>query len=70
MSSGFIVCSLFVPRLTLLTCWLILGLPSNSTPLVVDALMVFFLPRVLIAWWAAALVGVVVAVAITVEATR
>lgn len=52
MSNCFIVCSLFFPRLTLLICWLFVGLPHNTTPFIVDALMAFFLPRVLIAWWA------------------
>lgn len=52
MSTLFLFCAAFFPRLTLLVCYLFAGLPLNSTPFGVDLLCAFFCPRLLVAWWA------------------
>ena len=52
MSTFFLVCALFFPRLTLLITWLFGNMPANDTPLAADVIGAIFVPRFLIAWWA------------------
>lgn len=44
----FLVLGLFVPRITLLIAWLTHGVPANTIPFLGDAVMAFFIPRILI----------------------
>lgn len=51
MSTGFLVCAVFFPRLTLFFCYVTGNVPFNTTPFAVDVIGSLFLPRLLIAAW-------------------
>jgi hypothetical protein len=44
----FLVLSLFIPRITLILFYLIHSIPYNNVPIIGDAILTVFLPRVLI----------------------
>jgi hypothetical protein len=48
MDNTFLVLSLFIPRITLIIFYFIHAIPVNNIPLIGDALLAIFLPRVLI----------------------
>jgi hypothetical protein len=48
MENIFLVLSLFVPRITLILFFFMHSIPYNSVPLIGDAILTVFLPRVLI----------------------
>jgi hypothetical protein len=48
MENIFLVLSLFVPRITLVLFYLVHSIPYNNVPLIGDAILTIFLPRVLI----------------------
>ena len=51
ITNPFVGFVLFFPRVSLLWCYLIAGMPANDTPLGLDAMMFVFAPRLLVAWW-------------------
>lgn len=51
MTTLFLLCSLFFPRISLLYCYLTEQIPSNDTPFILDAILSIFFPRFLIAYW-------------------
>ena len=55
MPAAFSLCFLLgaglFPRLTLLFCWMLGGVPTNNTPFALDVICAIFCPRGLIAWW-------------------
>lgn len=51
MSTLFLVCGLFLPRLTLLVSYLSDNLPPNDTPFALDVIGAIIAPRLLIAYW-------------------
>jgi hypothetical protein len=48
MENIFLVLSLFVPRITLVLFFFMHSIPYNNVPLIGDAILAIFLPRVLI----------------------
>jgi len=48
MENIFLVLSLFIPRITLIIFYFMHSIPYNNVPLIGDALLAIFLPRVLI----------------------
>jgi hypothetical protein len=48
MENIFLVLSLFIPRITLIIFYFMHSIPFNNVPLIGDALLAIFLPRVLI----------------------
>jgi hypothetical protein len=48
MENIFLVLSLFLPRITLILFYLVHSIPYNNVPLIGDAILTIFLPRVLI----------------------
>lgn len=51
MTTGFLVCAVFFPRLTLFFSYVTGSIPFNTTPFAVDVIGSLFLPRLLIAAW-------------------
>lgn len=51
MSTLFLACGLFFPRLTLLFACCSGSVPTNDTPLAADIIAGIITPRVLIAYW-------------------
>lgn len=52
MTTAFLVLGLLFPRITLLWCYFVAGIPTNDTPFALDVMASVFAPRLLIAWWA------------------
>lgn len=57
MSEPFLILSLFVPRLTILTYYCLGIIPHNAVPFLGDILLSVFLPRVLILIYIAGNIG-------------
>lgn len=51
MPSWFVLFSLFLPRTTLLFCWVFGAIPANDTPFFLDLLGALIAPRLLVAAW-------------------
>ena len=48
LSTLFLVASLFVPRISLFFLWMSNLVPVNPTPFILDAVLSFFLPRIMV----------------------
>lgn len=51
MTTLFILCAFFFPRITLIACFFLGTMPPNDTPLAADIIAAIIAPRLLVAWW-------------------